>query len=222
VDVGRSFTYILEDEEWWKKVLIAGLLTLIPIVGQFYGAGYMLAALANVIAGREVPLPDALEDVGAKIGKGFMVSVIVLIYALPLIIVGACSGAGSAFPGFATDYDTEQILGIVTIVWSACFGCIAILYGVLMGLMLPFAIATYADTGQFGAALKVGDIFAMLRSNIGPAFIVLVMTFVAALAASIAGSILCGIGLFATAIYAQLALAYLYGSLYRQARPAVL
>ena len=80
------------------------------------------------------------------------------------------------------------------------------------------SIATYAESGQFGAALKVGDIFAMLRSNIGPAVIVLLMNFVAAFAASLVGSILCGIGIFATAVYAQLVLAFLYGTLYRQAK----
>ena len=65
MDIGRSFSYILEDEDWWKKVLIGGLLTLIPIIGPFYGLGYLLEAIKNVISGREVPLPEALEALRA-------------------------------------------------------------------------------------------------------------------------------------------------------------
>ena len=36
MDIGRSFSYILEDEEWWKKILIGGLLTLIPVFTFYF------------------------------------------------------------------------------------------------------------------------------------------------------------------------------------------
>jgi hypothetical protein len=220
MDVGRSFSYVFDDEEWWKKVLIGGLLTLIPVVGGFYGMGYMIQTLTNVIRGREVPLPEATDSFGGKLMKGLLAWVIGLIYALPLIIVSTCAGAGSGI--FASVIDDANTAGTVGAVWSACFGCVSLLYGILMGLVLPFALATYADTEQFGDALKLGDIFGMLRENIGPAFVVLLVSILAGIVASIAGTILCGIGLFATMLYAQLVMAYLYGNLYLKAKPAVL
>jgi hypothetical protein len=221
MDIGRSFSYILEDEDWWKKVLIGGLLTLIPIVGPFYGIGYLLQAIKNVIAGREVPLPEALEDFGAKLVKGLLMSVIILIYALPLIIIGGCAGAGGASPSYVEDADVQQVLAVVSVVWSSCFGCLALLYGIFLGLLLPFVMATYADTGVFGDAFKLGDIFGMLKKNVGPAFIVLLVTWLASLAAGIAGGILCGIGVFATSFFAQLVMAYLYGTLYVEAKRSI-
>ena len=128
MDIGRSFTFVTEDQEWWKKVLIGGALTLIPIVGPFYGMGYMLVALKNVIDGRETPLPEALEDFGSKIVKGLMLWLIMIIYLLPLIIVGSCAGGGgAAFPAALDDEDTA---GIIAAVWGGCFGCIAMLFGI--------------------------------------------------------------------------------------------
>ena len=220
MDIGRSFSYILEDEDWWKKILIGGLLTLIPVFGQFYGLGYLVIAIKNVIDGREVPLPEAMEDLGGKFMKGLMVFVIGFVYMLPFIIVGACAGGGAS--AFASIIDDSDTAGIVSGIWGACFGCLSILYSIFVGLLLPFAIATYADTGVLGDAFKVGNMFGMLKSNIGPAFIVLVMQAVAQMLASIAGAILCGIGLFATMFFAQLIMAYLYGTLYAKARAAVL
>ena len=62
MDIGRSFTYVLDDDEWWKKVLLGGLLSLIPIVGPLYAIGYVLEVISNVIGGRETPLPEAVEN----------------------------------------------------------------------------------------------------------------------------------------------------------------
>ena len=219
MDIGRSFSYITEDEDWWKQVLIGGLLTLIPVIGPFYAMGYMVQAIKNVIEGREVPLPDALEDFGDKLVKGLILTLIMLIYALPLILIGACSGGGMAILSDAQrNPDAVDTIGTV---YGVCFGCFGTLYGVLLGLIAPFVYATYADTGELGAALKLGRIWGMLQKNIGPAFIALLVSVLAGMLASVAGLILCGIGLFATSFFANLVIAHVYASLYRQARPAV-
>jgi hypothetical protein len=219
MDIGRSFSYITEDEEWWKQVLIGGLLTLIPIIGPFYAMGYMVQAIKNVIQGREVPLPDALEGFGDKLVKGLVLTLIMLIYALPLILIAACSGGAVAI--FSEASRDLRATETVSALYGVCFGCFGILYGILFGLIAPFVYATYADTGELGAALKVGAIWGMLQKNIGPAFIALLVAIVAGLLASVAGMILCGIGLFATMFFANLVIAHAYGSVYRQAKPAV-
>jgi hypothetical protein len=219
MDIGRSFSYIIEDQDWWKKVLIGGLLTLIPIVGPFYGLGYMMVALKNVIDGRELPLPEALEDFGGMIVKGLLISVIVFIYMLPLIIVASCAGGGSAVLTDSLDSDIAEPVGIG---WAVCFGCLASIYGIVMGVFMPFVMATYADTGKFGDAFNFGRLFGMVKSAIGPAVIVLLVSALAGMLAGLAGAILCGIGTFATMFYAQLINAFLYGTLYNKARQAVL
>jgi uncharacterized protein DUF4013 len=219
VDIGRSFTYITEDEEWWKKVLIGGLLSLIPIVGQFYLMGYVLATLKNVIDGREIPLPEPLDDFGDKLIKGLLLSVITFIYFLPITLIGTCSGAGA--PLFQENIADPDTANTIVMVWSSCFGCISFVLGIATSLLLPFVWSKYAETGQFGDAFKLGEIFGMLRATIGQAVIVVLVGGLAAMVAGIAGLIACGVGLIFTTFYAQLVTAFLYGSVYRQAKAAV-
>jgi len=215
MDIGRSFTYITEDEEWWKKLLIGGLLSIIP----FYGLGYMIVVLKNVIEGREVPLPVATEDIGGKFVKGLLAAVIWIIYMLPFIVFAGCSGGGgAAFPALLDDPD---VAGIGSIVWYLCFGCLAAILGILGSLLVPFALAIYADKGQLGEAFKLGKVFGMLKSNIGPAIIVLLVSALVASIANSIGPIICLIGVLVTSFYANLLNAFLYGSLYNKAKQAV-
>jgi hypothetical protein len=92
---------------------------------------------------------------------------------------------------------------------------------ILIGLFIPFAWGRYAESGQFGAAFKFGEIFKQLKDNLGPTFIAILLSAAVGIAAGIVGSILCGIGLIFTGFYAQLVTAFLYGSLYRQAKAKV-
>ena len=218
MDIGRSFTYVLEDDEWWKKVLLGGLLSLIPVVGPLYAIGYVLEVIGNVIDGRETPLPEAVENLGGRIVKGLLAAAIMLIYALPLVVIMICPAVGIPVASNAADADAAGAIASIAV---TCFGCIGAIYGALMGLVQPFAWGKFVETGQFGEAFKFGEIFGLLKANIGPALIVLLVYALASFLASMVGSILCGIGLFFALFYAQLVSAYLFGSLYRQARGAV-
>jgi hypothetical protein len=216
MDIGRSFTFITEDEDWLQKVLIGGLISLIPVVGQFYMVGYAIQVIKATIEGREIPLPEVTEDFGDKLLKGLLASIIVFIYVLPVIVVGGISGGGAAVLSEA--FADQDVSETVAVIWSACLGCVSLVLGILIGLFIPFAWSKYAESGQFGDAFKFGDIFRMLKANIGPAFITILLSAAAGIAAAIVGSILCGIGLFFTTFYAQLVTAFLYGSVYRQAK----
>jgi len=47
MDIGRSFKFMFEDEGWITKILIGGILGLIPIV-NFVIYGYQLEVIKNV------------------------------------------------------------------------------------------------------------------------------------------------------------------------------
>jgi uncharacterized RDD family membrane protein YckC len=218
MDIGRSFSYVTEDENWVTKILLGGLISLIPFVGQFYLAGYALEALKNIIAGREVPLPEVTEDFGGKLIRGLLLSVITFIYFLPITLISTCSGvASSVFTNMAQNSDTANA-ALTT--WGACLGCISLVYGILVALILPFVWSKYAETDQFGDAFKLSEIFELLKNNIGEAIIVVLVSALAAIIAGIVGFVACIVGLIFTLFYAELVTVFLYGSLYRTARAA--
>mgnify|MGYP000367712950 CR=1 FL=1 len=42
MDIAKTFDFIKEDKDWIVKLLIAGLIFLIPVVGQIYAWGWMM------------------------------------------------------------------------------------------------------------------------------------------------------------------------------------
>ena len=51
MDIGLSFSYMFEDKDWIKKILIGGLISLIPIV-NFAALGYVVQLVRNTRDGR--------------------------------------------------------------------------------------------------------------------------------------------------------------------------
>ena len=220
MDYARSLSYILEDQEWWQKLLILGLLSLIPIVGPIYVAGYVVQVLQDVIAGRAVPLPNAVDDFGNRLVNGLLLSLISMIYMLPVIVIACASGGGSALLANTTaDPDTAGVLGGV---WGSCLGCITFLLGLLISLLPPFAWSKFAESGKFGDAFRLGEVFGGVKDNLGPVIIVTLLSMLVSMVAGLVGFFLCLIGLLFTTVYAQLVTAYLYGALYRQSKEKAL
>ncbi len=74
MDIGRSFTYVTEDQDWLQKVLIAALISLIPIVGQLYMLGYALQVTKNTIEEQIVSLHRHKRDLADSVLEGGEIS----------------------------------------------------------------------------------------------------------------------------------------------------
>jgi len=215
MDISRALSYITDDEDWLQKLLIGGLLSLIPIVGQLWALGYVTRVLKNIIEGRESPLPELIEDFGDKLVQGLLVSVMMIVYFLPLILIGAVLGGTIAAVASTAD---EDVVGIVSAILGSCLGFIMLVLGVIAGLLLPYGWSNYAVSGQFGEAFKLSDIFAMFRVNVGQTLLTLLLLAVLGAIAGSVGAAACGIGTAFTTFYTQLVTSFLYGKLYLQAR----
>jgi hypothetical protein len=211
MDFGKAFTYVFDDQDWIKKVGIGALLMLIPLLGQIMVGGYALEATKRVIRREERPLPD-WTDFGSYIVMGLQVMVIGFVYALPIILISACS-QGLVFAGQEGGDDT--LMSVAAIV-SVCFGCLSLLYGVLIGLMVPAAMGNFAASEQFGAAFRFGEVFGLVKAAPGAYVLVLLGSFLAGLV-SMLGLILCFIGVVLTVAYAMLISAHLQGQAYNAA-----
>jgi hypothetical protein len=208
MDFGKAFSFVFEDEDWVKKIAVGGLISLIPVIGIFLVLGWGVEITKRVINGDAEVLPD-WSDFGGYLSRGFMVFVIAFIIFLPVILVQSC---GSGLPFLTDSYDQEAL---TTALWvlSACLTCITILYSIVAYMILPAAVARYAATGEFGAAFKLGEIFTVVRNNLGTYAMVLLGGIVASLVASL-GTIACVIGVLFTTVYSFAINGHLWGQAY--------
>ncbi|MCJ7693855.1 MAG: DUF4013 domain-containing protein [Anaerolineaceae bacterium] len=208
---GQAFGYIFKDPDWFKKLVIPALCGLIPVIGPFIMAGYAFKVTKMLIAGEgDTPLPSL--EFGADLGKGFMITLINLIYAIPVLILG---GIASAIIGFGSGAD--EVVMWILIVLGGCFGLIGLLLGLLILFIAPIAVANYAAKGEFKAAFAFKEIFALLKSSLTSWLLVLVGGLLAGFIAPI-GSIACGVGAMLTGLYAGMLNSHLIGQAYNVAK----
>lgn len=214
MDFGRAFTFVIEDPDWLKKILLNGLILLIPVVGGIYLMGWMLE-VGRRVANYEEPvrLPDI--DFGRFLGLGFKALIVGFVYSLPAIILALPIVIIPAIFG-ALDLDPD-VLGTITALISFLCSCVIVLYSLLEVVLLPAALMRTAMQDNVGAGLKIGEVFALVKNAIGPYLIVVLGTLAASFVASLVGGILCGIGVLFTMVYAYAVMGHFYGQAYRVA-----
>ena len=206
MDLGLAFSFVFQDEEWVKKVLIAAVLLFIPVIGWFAVFGWGLEITRRVIRESEEPLPDWNEfaDLFVLGLKGFVIS---FIYSIPIMLLSA----PITFLGWFED------LQDVVAVLSICTSCLTFLYSIILWFALPAAFGILADSDNLGEAINPSKIFELVRAAPGAYVITLVAILISGLVASI-GVILCFIGMFFTSAYAMAFTGHVYGQAYNQAR----
>ncbi len=213
MNIGRSFTFMFDDEEWIKKILIGGILWIIPIV-NFVVFGYFIDTLKNVIAGQELPLPEL--DFGDQFMKGLMVFLASLIYAIPIIALSIVIAIVTAIMGGAGGDTAEGVAGLCALGGN----CIIFIYALAISIILPAACIHYANSGEFGAFFRFGEIISLITSNLGSYIVVLLVAWVASMVAGLVGSIACLIGVIFTSFWSYLVFAHLFGQYYTSTQEA--
>lgn len=218
MDFGKAFTFPFEDQEWIKKLGIAGGIALVSLVltvvliglaGFILLGGWMVELTRRVINRDPNPLPD-WDDFGGYFSKGLQVFVVGLVYALPSILLSACV---QLLPLAVQDGSADDTMVMAVSTVSICVGCLSFLYSIFLGLVLPAAIGRLAATGQIAPAFRFGEVIGMVRSNIGAYVMVLIGGFLASIISGL-GIIACGIGIAFTMAYAMAINGHLYGQAY--------
>jgi len=211
MEFGRAFSFVFEDQDWVKKIGIAGLLLIVPILGGLVVSGWALEITRRVIHRETEVLPD-WSNFGDYLVKGLMLFVVGFVYALPIILVSACQQGGILFLQNNGDETTTSIITALSI----CLSCVMILYSIVLGFVLPAAYARLAVTGQLGAAFRFGEVIGLVRAAPAAYLMVLLGEIIAGFIGSL-GLILCIIGVVFTYAYAMAMMAHLWGQAYNVA-----
>ncbi|TFH65404.1 MAG: DUF4013 domain-containing protein [Candidatus Zixiibacteriota bacterium] len=187
-NLGRSFSYMFEDEEWLQKILIGAAFCLLSLVliGIPFVLGYLLQVARQSSQGKELPLP-AWDNLGDKFVSGLLFFVIGIIYGIPLAII------------------------YFVLVLIPCIGWLAMLFlGLSFALIFSYIAVRFARTGNIGDAFDLSVMWGFLKANLGNLLIVWVMSILFHIIAWF-GLLALLIGVLFTHFWAQLAVYYLYG-----------
>lgn len=210
MDIGKAFSFVFEDEEWVGKVLIGGLITLIPLIGQLAVLGYALKVAQNVAQGNPRPLPR-WSEFGDHLMRGVYDFVIRLVYALPVVAIGLLFGCIVALSGGAVSGRRgQEQLGALFGLLGICLVPLMIVLGLALSIVSFAALARFVVTNNLGQALRVGEVVAIARKSIGAWAMVLVVSILAGLVGSL-GAIACGVGALFTLFYAQCVVGHAIG-----------
>jgi hypothetical protein len=187
--VGDSFGFPFRDPKWVEKVLLQGLILIIPIVGLIALAGWMLMTLDNIRAGRQ-----ELAPAGFHLGRGIGLFGAWFLYSLVLSLPGdVLSGVGSgmnanhAFSGGSL---------------SALGSLVGLAGQALLYFLLP-SIIVMTDHRGFSGGMDVDGVWRLATGNVNNSVLAGLIMFVASIIAAF-GIIACCIGVFFTGAYAAI------------------
>ncbi len=229
MDFIRALTFITEDERWKEKIamgtvvaLISGMLTvvLVGVLGIFIIMGYSLRLMQNVQRGDPKPLPE-WDQWSEDLTRGFKLFIVTLVWSLPAVLVSLPVIFGSILA--STDSDVAAVFGVSVIMLGAC---LSMLYAIFLYLVTPAFTVQFAEREQISDGLRVSDVWAWTRVRLGDVIMFLVAFIVASMVistvGSIAGMVLCFVGLIVTIPLATLLTAlyqyHLMGQLAYKAR----
>jgi hypothetical protein len=179
--LGDAIGAPFQDPGWLSKILVQGLILLIPIIGAIALYGWLMITIDNYKSGRR-----ELAPAGFHLGRGFPLFVVALVYAficyIPFLIF-AIIGAAANSNGLAA------IGNLLTLV---------------LGLGLLFlapSIITATYRGGIGGGLNFGAVWQMATVNPTNSVLAALMFLVAAVIADL-GLILCFIGVIFTEVLA--------------------
>jgi hypothetical protein len=212
MDFGLAFSYVFEDEDWVKKLVVASVLCL-TVIGIIPVFGWGLEVIRRVIKEESEPLPD-WSEFGQYFVKGLLIVLVGFIYSLPIIVIGSCNaGVGTLLGNTGEDFATP-VFWILTM----CLSCLYFIYGLGISLIIPAALGNYAASGEFGSVFQLGKIFKIVKDNLGNYGLVFLGMLLSYIIAPF-GTIACGIGIAFTTAYAILFNSHLMGQAYKVAAP---
>lgn len=179
--VGDSFGWPFQDSGWFGKIIVQGLIAIIPIVGWIALVGWMLLTLDNYRAGRR-----ELAPAGFHLERGAGLFVVYFVYAIVFSIPGGfISGIGSASG-------------------TRAFASLGSLVSFALSLLLAFlapAIILRTYRAGMAAGFDISGVWQLATSNTNSTIVAGLLIWVAGIIGGL-GIILCCVGLLFSLPYA--------------------
>jgi hypothetical protein len=165
VDIGKAISFVPEDQNWLTKLGIGALVSSVPVL-NFAWNGYLVDLMRNVAAYDPRPLPE-WDDFGDKFMRGLMISLAMLIYGLPALLLACFGFAAVVGPSLAATQETVEALaaasGGLLVIALCCIG----IYALALTFFFPAVFINYARQGTFVACFQLGALVRIITTNLG-------------------------------------------------------
>ncbi len=212
MELHASFSYPFRDPDWFRKVLLAGLILLIPVVGALVILGWELDIIRRVIRGSDAAIPS--PQPGIHLRDGLRSAGIFLLYLVPLLLAFALLEAGIRLPpvvGLKAE-DAGTLAGVLG--WI--FGVLCVLLALGLPLLAYAAIARFADSGRLKDAFRLRQILPLV-AGAPAAYLPLLPGLVFQFLAGSIGVFVCCFGLVVSLPYGLAVQAHWIGQAYIKA-----
>jgi hypothetical protein len=218
MDFSAPFGFPFKDQNWFQKLLIPGLIMLIPIVGLFYVLGWGLEITLQIIRGEPLVIPET--DFGKFLTRGLKLFVISLVYSIPAMIFQIPNTAANLLASSSSNSDSAAAMASVIMAVSACSGLLNMLYSLALAFILPAIYGMFlVNNEEISAGFRFGEIFALAKKAPTAFLLALVGYLIAEMIGGL-GVIACVVGLIVTIPYSILIISHFYGQAYLEATKA--
>ena len=194
--IADAFVWPLRDREWVARILLMGLVLIIPVAGAINGLGWMLATLDRLRAGEERLAPVDF----AHFGRGLGLFAVYLVYYLAVAVVAAALYAPAIVILASQGHDGASALlvalGVGLSVVSYSFVTLATL---VLAFATPSIVLAY-DYGGVAGGLDVRRVARLAFASPANTLIAGLMLIAAGIVGGL-GIIVCFVGVFVTQAY---------------------
>lgn len=164
MDIVDEIKFPSTNRDWVKKVLIGGILNIVPIV-NFLSSGYNLKVMKNGIEGKS-EMPE-WEDWSGLFIRGLIAFIISLVYLIIPIIVLLISVGGIIFAVLSAAISGDMSMAIGAIGGAVGGILIGLVLMLILGFLIPMALGMYIKEDSIGAAFRFTEVLSRIRSVFG-------------------------------------------------------